>query len=119
MHKTTLHFGFSTENRLTGVNAYRHVMQGLITKCGNIIAYYSQNQLDNPRLGIVVSKRISKKAVVRNYLKRMIRESFRLTQHQLNNLDIVVIIRHSIDIKNNHTLHEQLNIIWKRLSHKA
>ncbi len=45
------------------------------------------------RLGITVSKKVSKKAVVRNRIKRQIREYFRVTHHDLAPLDYVVIAR--------------------------
>lgn len=44
------------------------------------------------RLGIIASKKVGN-AVVRNKIKRCIRESFRLIKHQFTGLDIVVIAR--------------------------
>lgn len=51
------------------------------------------NQLSHPRLGLIVSKKVSKKAVERNKLKRRLREIFRLNQNNLNSFDIVVIAK--------------------------
>lgn len=45
------------------------------------------------RLGIVVAKRNVKLAVERNKLKRLVRESFRMQQQNLNGLDVVVVIK--------------------------
>lgn len=45
------------------------------------------------RLGLVVAKRNVKLAVARNKLKRLIRESFRRQQVQLNGLDVVVVVK--------------------------
>lgn len=41
------------------------------------------NHTDGSRLGIIVSKKISKKAVVRNKLRRQVRETFRLKIDQI------------------------------------
>jgi ribonuclease P protein component len=43
-----------------------------------------------PRLGLLVSKREARSAVVRNGIKRRIREAFRLEQARLAGLDILV-----------------------------
>jgi ribonuclease P protein component len=50
------------------------------------------NGAAHPRLGITVSRRVGN-AVARNRWKRLLRESFRLTQHQLPALDLVCTAR--------------------------
>jgi len=54
--------------------------------------YGAGNDLGHPRLGITVSRRMGG-AVQRNRWKRLMREAFRLTQHQLPPLDLVWIAR--------------------------
>jgi ribonuclease P protein component len=51
------------------------------------------NELDHSRLGLAIAKKNIRKAVDRNILKRAIRESFRMHQQQLGNLDIVVLAK--------------------------
>ncbi|MEW5942418.1 MAG: ribonuclease P protein component [Pseudomonadota bacterium] len=48
------------------------------------------NQLGYPRLAVVVGKKTESRAVARNYVKRVVREAFRLLQHELGGLDCVV-----------------------------
>jgi len=48
------------------------------------------------RLGIIVGKRFARKAVTRNTIKRIIREQFRLSQHQLPAVDIVIRLHRSV-----------------------
>ena len=48
------------------------------------------NGLGHPRLGLTVSRTVGN-AVVRNRWKRIIREAFRLTQHELPPLDLACI----------------------------
>jgi len=49
-----------------------------------------------PRLGIVVGKKMLKRAVDRNYFKRIIRESFRHLANQLISKDYVVRLRFAV-----------------------
>lgn len=60
---------------------------------GSLIVYAAQNELGHPRLGLVVSKKVGN-AVARNRWKRVLREAFRLQQHELpQSLDFVVLPR--------------------------
>ncbi len=47
------------------------------------------NGLQHARLGLIIPKRIIAHAVSRNRVKRLLREGFRLRQHDLQGLDIV------------------------------
>ena len=51
------------------------------------------NTLGHARLGLVVGKKAAKRANKRNYMKRVIREWFRLHQHELPSKDFVVRVR--------------------------
>ena len=51
------------------------------------------NTLGHARLGLVVGKKAAKRANKRNYMKRVIREWFRLHQHELPAKDFVVRVR--------------------------
>ena len=59
----------------------------------SLIIYVLKNQLEHPRLGLIVSKKVSKKAVVRNKIKRRLREIFRLNQNSLDSFDMVIIAK--------------------------
>lgn len=48
------------------------------------------NNQTYPRLGVVISKKIMRLAVNRNYFKRVVREVFRLNQFKLKGLDLIV-----------------------------
>ncbi|STO63775.1 ribonuclease P [Haemophilus parahaemolyticus] len=51
------------------------------------------NTAENPRLGLTVAKKHLKRAHDRNRIKRIVRESFRLKQHELPNMDFVFVAK--------------------------
>ena len=65
-----------------------------------------------PRLGITVSKKVSKRAVVRNRIKRQVREYFRYHQHRWPNYDFVLIANPAAAKSDNASLVSALNLIW-------
>ena len=52
--------------------------------------YVQPNSLGHARLGLIVAKKVAKRANRRNYIKRTVRDWFRLQQHSLAAVDIVV-----------------------------
>jgi len=52
--------------------------------------HYMPNTLGYPRLGMVIGKKIVRRAVDRNYVRRILREWFRTHRGQLGGIDLVV-----------------------------
>lgn len=70
--------------------------------------------MDKARLGLVVAKRVIRQAVHRNRIKRVIRESFRVHQHLLVGLDLVVLVRSELS-EQNQVYDKCLKQQWKNL----
>ena len=67
------------------------------------------------RLGLAIAKKRVKLAVQRNRIKRLIRESFRLNQHELPTIDMVVMVKSGIDELNNNEINQELEKIWRKI----
>ncbi len=59
----------------------------------HLVLHYQPNQLKHPRLGLVVGKKTAKLAVSRNYMRRVLRELFRLQQHDIPHADIILRVQ--------------------------
>ena len=68
------------------------------------------------RVGMAVSRRVSKRAVVRNRIKRQVRESFRHCLGTLPSFDVMVVARGSAATQDNAVLRADLQRLWQRLS---
>lgn len=77
------------------------------------------NGLEHPRIGFVISKKNVRRAVKRNRIRRIIRESFRLNQHRLPPVDIIILARKGLDGLEPEELHQLMKKCWSRLKHKA
>jgi len=75
---------------------------------------------DTSRLGMAVSRKVDKRAVVRNRIKRVVRESFR---HYRSNpgitLDIVVLARADSATISRSQLFQSLERHWREVERKA
>lgn len=69
---------------------------------------------DQPRLGMAVSRRVSLRAVVRNRIRRQIRETFRLRRAQLPARDFVVLARPEAAGLDRQALRQSLEQLWQR-----
>ena len=73
------------------------------------------NGLDHARLGLAVSKRVSKRAVERNRIKRLVRESFRRARLHMPPIDLVVRAREAAAGVPGSELLAEIDALWRRL----
>jgi len=67
-----------------------------------------------PRLGLAVAVRTAGGGVERNRIRRIIRESFRLHQHELPGVDLIVSARGRAKDAPGSELHASLVALWKK-----
>ena len=81
----------------------------------DLVLIVKPNAKEHARLGLVVGKKTAKKAVIRNRIKRVIRESFRHAHNQLKKVDIIVIARKPCEKLNKDKIRESIDKLWERL----
>ena len=79
---------------------------------GEIIILGRFNLLEYPRLGLSISRKNIKYSHDRNLIKRLIRETFRLLQHQLVLMDYIVITKKNVLYLTNKKIIDMLKILW-------
>ncbi|MGI9286824.1 MAG: ribonuclease P protein component [Pseudomonadales bacterium] len=114
-------YAFPKTARLCTPTDYQRVFQRAQFKVSSkaVLFLAVPNELSRPRLGLVIGKKNIRLAVQRNRIKRLVRESFRLRQHNIPTLDIVVLARRGLDAKENSMIHAELNSLWDNLLKRA
>jgi ribonuclease P protein component len=84
---------FSKSLRLLSAKDFERVFAARVSVSDRwMVLYAARTEAGHPRLGLTVPRRIGG-AVVRNRWKRLLREAFRLSQHELSAADFVCIPR--------------------------
>ncbi len=110
---------FPRSLRLLGKEDYDKVFKKPIrASADGLMVLAIPNQEGHARLGLVVPKKVLKRAVWRNRVKRIVRETFRTSQHSLPNVDLVVLARPMIGEIDNSELSSSLLRLWKKISHR-
>jgi ribonuclease P protein component len=113
-------FSFSRELRLLTPSHYSRIFNEPARAANQHFTLLAKpNTLSNPRLGLTIAKKHVKKAVQRNRLKRLARESFRLHQHQLDAIDIVLMVKKGVDELSNEEIHAQLTKLWRKANERC
>lgn len=107
---------FSRHFRLLKAAEYSRVFKNpvrLSDRYLTILAVPSEKSF--ARLGLAISKKNARRAVDRNRIKRLIRESFRLNQHELPAVDLVIMAKPVTKSAENKQISHSLQEHWNRL----
>lgn len=112
---------FDKSRRLLNASDYKKVFDNAPYRASHqhLLILSRSNQISKPRLGLVIAKKHIRLAVQRNRIKRILRETFRLQQNNLESLDFVVLARKGLDELDNEQLHKLFNKQWNKISKKA
>jgi ribonuclease P protein component len=104
---------FPRQLRLTTAADFRQVFsKNMRMGDASITILVSAHSATKPRIGFAVAKKQIKKAVHRNRLKRIFRESFRKNQHRLPARDLVIMVRKKILLSDSKQLKASLDKHW-------
>ena len=100
--------------RITNAKEFAHIFkkgQHSQSQFWKLVANNSGNSFS--RLGLAISKKDYKKAVDRNHLKRLARETFRKNQSVLGHLDFIVMAKKIQNNKNREVTLDLLSLMKK------
>lgn len=110
-------FRFGRELRLLTPSQFDNVFQNPFRAASPLFTILAKpNQLTHPRIGLTIAKKRVKLAVQRNRIKRCVRDSFRLHQHQLPAMDLVLMVKGDISNTPNDELLKQLERLWQKIA---
>jgi ribonuclease P protein component len=106
---------FTKAQRLLKPAEFKHVFDQRQSQHNALFGVYTaRNTLNHARVGLVVSKKVSKRAVVRNKIKRLVRESFRLQQAALGSIDFVIVAKTPLADVATDTITTTLQPLWSK-----
>lgn len=106
---------FCKTRRLIKKSDFNHVFQQAQKQVyGNLTLLYKPNTLSYARLGFAVSKRYVNQAVLRNKIRRIIKESFRL-QDDLPAYDLVILMNQTCDKQKIQYILQNIEKLWQKL----
>ncbi len=84
----------------------------------HLIVYYTPTEQAIARVGFVVSKKVAKLAVDRNYMRRVLRELCRQELAVLNGVDIVIQVKITFNRSRFLMLKQELAMLFDKIAHQ-
>ena len=111
-----MNFKFPSELRLLKTDDFSSVFNFRKRISGaTLVIHYRNNLHHHPRLGLVVSKKIAKRSVDRNYMRRVLRELFRRHQAHFHSLDLVIRPQKPFSVKNYNEIAQEFDMLSTKL----
>lgn len=110
--------GFPREARLLSGVEFKRVFDARQVESNRYFRIHWAEPADRaasaPRLGLAIAKRVARRAVDRNRIRRVARETFRLRRQQLRPADYIVLARPPAVTADSHMLKLALDQLWLR-----
>ncbi len=113
--------GFGRDRRLTHARDYGQVFADNF-RCGDrymTLLVHRRTDEGSARLGLAIAKKQIRRAVDRNRIKRIIRESFRRQREQLPPVDIVVMVRRPLLELEQKEIFSRLQRLWHKITERC
>ncbi|MDQ7988820.1 MAG: ribonuclease P protein component [Candidatus Dactylopiibacterium sp.] len=94
----------------SSVFAFRRAVRGRY-----FVLHYRPSDHSTARLGVVVAKKLARRAVLRNFLKRMAREHFRHARESLPRHDLILRLNAPVVGVSKSELRADMSSIFRRL----
>lgn len=115
-----MNFKFPSELRLLKTDDYSSVFNFRKRMTGaTLVIHYRNNPHLHARLGVVVSKKVAKLSVDRNYMRRVLRELFRQNKANVSNLDLVIRPQKSFSAKNYNEIVQEFDMLITKLKSRS
>lgn len=85
----------------------------------HLVVHYQPNAHQRPRIGLVVSKKMQKLAVGRNYMRRVLRELFRLKQHEIAHVDLVIRVQNKFTKSDFEYIKQEFDMLIRKLNQRV
>ena len=103
------------KNRLKKKKDFEEVFkQGKAAKGNFLFAKYRKNDLDYPRLAFIVSVKVSRKAVVRNRIRRILSDISRTKLKELHPIDMMLIANKRIEEASRDEIEQDLEAVFRK-----
>lgn len=109
---------FSAAHRLLRRHGFNHVLRAEVIADRDFKIFFVRNKNANAKLGMIVGKKILSSAVDRNYVKRIIRETFRQHSVKMRNIDLVVMLRRPFEEKSSAQV-DSLKVLFSRAENRC
>ncbi len=104
------------QNRLKKEKEFQQVLKkGRGLKEGFLLLKFVNNNLDRSRFGIIISQKVSKKATIRNKIKRKIKAAICLNMPRIRKgLDVILITKPGLETRDFWEIKEAIDNLFKK-----
>ncbi len=113
-------FDFKKNARLTKTDEFSSVFNfRKRISAQHIIIHYQPNRLNCARLGLVVGKKIAKRSVDRNYMRRALRELFRVQQANIKHVDLVIRVQEKFAKSDFGQIKHEIDVLLQKIHQRT